>query len=313
VGSIPRFLNGIQEARVTGLRVHLLVVSLLACAAAQAPGQFQTVLVNRQGATAPCTGIGPVGAPLAKKCVEVFQQAGFIKQDELGYSGLTIGTTGKDDGVIVAIAPQSPAASAGLEVGDVITAVAAKPVKPTPGAIAAKAVFGKRGETLHLTLKRGSSEVEVSLVRDARSAPEGPKSPGMLIMVRSMFNWQSQVVPCMGAGPAAMAAIEYCYGHFKSFGFLKAGELGSTGFQIDPANESKAVVSALEPESPAAKAGMQVGDEIVAVEGKPLTASRGETATELLFGKTGAPFDVTVQRDQADPTFKLVMATKPKK
>lgn len=214
--------------------------------------------------------------------------------------------------MILAIAPQSPAALAGLEVGDVITAVAGKPVKPTSGAIAAKAVFGKRSETLHLTLKRDSSEIEISLVRASQSAPEGPKSPGMLIMVRPMFNWQRQFVPCMGAGPAAMAAIEYCYGHFKSFGFLKAGELGSTGFQIDPANESKAVVNALEPESPAAKAGMQVGDEIMAVEGQPLTASRGEAAIELLFGKNGDPFEITVQRDQADPTFKLVMATKPK-
>ena len=86
-----------------GFRVLLLGSLLLACGAAQSLGQFNIELVNQEGATAPCVGIGPIGGPLAKKCAELAEQAGFIRVNEVGFAGLTIGTTGKDDGVILAV------------------------------------------------------------------------------------------------------------------------------------------------------------------------------------------------------------------
>ena len=294
------------------VRLYLLVVLFLSAAATRNFAQIKTELVNPLGATAPCIGFGPVGGPIAKKCADLFVQSGFLRTGDLGYSGLTIGTKGKDDGVILTIDPQSPASQACLAVGDVVTAVAGKPVQPTPGMIAAKTVFGQRGDTLQLTVKRAGAQVQASLVRAPQNAPSGPKSPGFLIMVKNMINWQNQFIPCMGAGPAAMAAIEYCYSHFKPFGFIKTGDLGSTGFEIDLANQSKAAVTAVDPNGPASKAGLQPGDEVVAVNGQPLTASKGESATELLFGKTGDKIKVTVQRGQDDPTVELVLATKPK-
>ena len=294
------------------VQLRLFVVLFLSAATARSFAQFKTELVNPQGATAPCVGIGPIGGPLAKKCADLFEQFGFLRTGDAGYSGLTIGTKGKDDGVILAIDPKTPAAQAGLAVGDVITGIASKPVQPTPGSIAAKAVFGQRGDTLKLTVKRAAAQVDISLVRVPQNAPPGPKSPGFLIMVKSMFNWQNQIVPCMGAGPAAMAAIEFCYGHFKPFGFIKAGDLGTAGFAIDTANPGKAAVTTVDPTGPAAKAGLLPGDEIVAVNSQPLIASKGEAASELLFGKVGDKFKLTVQRAQDDPTVDLVLAAKPK-
>ncbi len=285
---------------------------VLACAAAQGFGQVKTELVNQQGATAPCIGIGPIGGPAAKKCAKLFEQAGFIVSGQVGYSGLTISTTGNNDGAITAVDPQSPGASAGFRVGDMITAVGGKPVAPTPGTIAAKAVFGQRGNTLNLTLKRGGSAVSVSLVRAPQTAPAGPTTTGFMTEVKEMINWQNQFAPCIGIGPAAAAAIQYCYSHFKPFGFIRADQLGSTGFQIDLANDSKALITSVEPDSPAAKAGAGAGDEIVAVEGQPLTASRGEAATEMLFGKTGDRLEVTIQNGQASSTIALVLAAKAK-
>jgi C-terminal processing protease CtpA/Prc len=285
---------------------------VLVCAAAQGFGQIETELVNRQGATAPCIGIGPIGGPAAKKCATLFEQAGFIVNNQLGYSGLTIGTKGNTDGAITAIDPQSPAASTGLKVGDTITAVNGKQVEPTPGMIAAKGVFGQRGDTLHLTLKRGGSQVDVSLVRAAQNAPAGPTASGFMTSVKEMINWQNEFAPCIGIGPAAMAAISYCYGHFKPFGFIKAAELGSTGFQIDLTNKSKALVTTVDPGSPASKAGVQPGDEIVVIEGQPLTASKGEAATEMLFGKVGDQIKITVRRGQNVSTIELALAAKPK-
>ena len=51
---------------MTRFRVVLFIALLFACSAAEGFGQFKTELVNQQGATAPCVGIGPIGGPLAK-------------------------------------------------------------------------------------------------------------------------------------------------------------------------------------------------------------------------------------------------------
>ena len=297
---------------MTRYRFHLLVASLLACASVRGLSQFKADLVNLDGVAAPCVGIGPAGAPAVKVCSEMVQKQGFIRVGDVGASGLTIGATAKDDGVIVAIATDSPAAHAGLQVGDVIVAVAEKPVKPTPGTMAAKAVFGKRGETLHLKLRRGGSDLDVSLVRDAQNAPPGPKSPNMFFVVRSVISWRGQFIPCMGAGPLAIPAIDMCSNRFKPYGFVKTGEFGSTGFQLDLARQDKALVTTVDPASAGAKAGIQPGDEIVAVEGQPLTASTGEAAKQMLFGKAGDKFRVTVHRGQSDQTVELLLAASPK-
>ncbi len=285
---------------------------MLACAAAQGFGQVKTELINPQGATAPCIGIGPVAAPVVKKCITIFQQAGFIVSSQIGYSGLTVSTSGSNDGVITAVDPQSPGASAGFKVGDTITAVGGKPVAPTPGMMATKAVFGLRGDTLHLTLQRGGSAVSVSLVRGSQTAPKGPTASGFMVEVKDMIDWQNQFAPCIGAGPAAPVAIETCYSHFKPFGFIRADQLGSTGFQIDLTNKSKALITTVASGSPASTAGIQPGDQITAVEGQPLTASKGEAANEMLFGKSGDQLEVTIQRGKANSTIALVLAAKSK-
>jgi S1-C subfamily serine protease len=290
-----------------------LAAMVLAFAASRDTAQVVTELVNPQGATAPCTGIGPIAAPVVKKCITLFEQAGFIVNNQLGYSGLTISTKGDSDGAITAIDPQSPAANAGFKVGDVIMAVNGTTVAPTPGMMADEGVFGQRGDTLHLKLLRGNSDVDVSLVRAAQNAPAGPTTSGFMISVKDMINWQNQFAPCIGAGPAAPAAIEFCYGHFKPYGFIKSAELGSTGFQIDLANKTCALITTVEPGSPASKADVRPGDEIVAIESQPLAASKGEAASEMLFGKIGDPFKITVQRGQTISTIELILAAKPKK
>ena len=69
----------------------------------------------------------------------------------------------------------------------------------------------------------------------------------------------------------------------------------------------------VDPGSPASKAGVQPGDEIVAIEGQPLTASKGEAANEMLFGKIGDQLKITIHRGQSVSTIDLILADKPKK
>ena len=291
--------------------VHLLLIaSFLFTACAHA--QFKTELINLQGATAPCIGIGPIGGPLARKCAEMFEQAGFLREGDVGVSGLTLGTSGNDDGIITKIDPGSPAEQAGLAVGDQLVSVEGHAVKPTPGAIAAAQTFGPRGEELTLRIRRAGAEQEIKLVRAPQTAPPGPKSPSFFMSLKPLIDWHGRFLPCMGAGPAGIAAIAYCEKHFKPYGFIKAGDLGATGLKLDMDAET-AAITGVEPDSPAAKAGVTPGDIIVAVDGKPLTASLGQSANELLFGKPATTFHLTVHRGDADKDVLLTLAPQPAK
>ena len=292
------------------LRPVWFLCVVLSVGAEYAVAQAKVDIINSQGAEAPCIGVGPIGAPIAKKCVEIFQQAGFLRVDEAGVTGLTLGATPKDDGRITAVAPGSAAAQAGLLPGDAIVSVEGRPILPTPGTLAQQAIFGARGDSVQLKLRKAG---DVTLKRAPLAAPPGPKSPNFFIMMRPLIDWRNTFIPCIGAGPAAPAVIAYCDGHFKPYGYIKSGDLGTTGLNFDLANATAAIITTVDPGSPAAAASIQPGDQLLAVDGKPLTPHLSELAREALFGKTGASFHVTVHRGRADKTLVLTLAapTKP--
>ena len=296
-----------MSLRNSALRFLPLAAILITLHAA---AQAKIDLVNSQGATAPCVGVGPIGEPIAKKCVTIFEEQGFIRQNELGVTGLTLGTTPKDDGRITAVAPGSAAAQAGLLPGDAVVSVEGKPIVDPPGLVAEQAIFGPRGDSVQLKLRKAG---DVTLKRAPLTAPPGPKSPSFFIMMRPIIDWRNIFIPCMGAGPAAPAVLAYCDSHFKPFGYIKAGDLGTTGLNFDLANATAAIITTVDPGSPAAAASIQPGDQLLAVDGKPLTPHLSELAREALFGKTGASFHVTVHRGRADKTLVLTLAapTKP--
>jgi C-terminal processing protease CtpA/Prc len=84
--------------------------------------------------------------------------------------------------------------------------------------------------------------------------------------------------------------------HFRPYGFIKTGDFGSTGLQLYLSRKDKATISAAEPDSTAAKAGIQPADTIMEVECQPLTASTGEEAKKRLFGKVRDQFQLNVRR-----------------
>jgi S1-C subfamily serine protease len=272
-----------------------------------------TKLVNSQGAEAPCVGIGPIAAPLAKKCVDLCLQSGFLAASDVGQSGLTIGNSGSSDGVVTKVDPGSPAALAGIAAGDAITAIDGKPSARPPSELAQERSFGERGATLQLTVRRAGAIVSVSYARAAQAAPPGPKFSGFMIAFRPLINWENQFVPCMGAGPAAPVAIGLCTSKFEPYGYIKASDLGGTGFQLDSKAADKALIASVDAGSPADKAGLKPGDEIITVNGKPLTPNLGETANEHLFGKAGEQRKITVHDGAGDKTVILALAPQQKK
>ncbi len=300
--------------RAALLTSFLFLSSTAAFIALPASAQVVTTkLVNAQGAEAPCVGIGPVAAPIAKKCVEACIEDGFLATSDAGQSGLTISNSGSNDGVITNVDPGSPAALAGLAAGDAVTAIDGKASRRPPAELAVERSFGESGKTLQLTVSRAGAVVPVSYARAPQSAPAGPKVSGFMVVVKPLINWEGKGVPCMGAGPAAPIALGLCTSKFAPYGYIKASDLGGIGFELDTKATDKAVVASVDAGSPADKAGLKAGDEIVTVNGKALAPDLGETANEFLFGKAGERRKVTVHNSTGDKTVVLTLAGPQKK
>jgi S1-C subfamily serine protease len=267
-----------------------------------------TALFDSKGTSASCVGIGPI----VSDCVKMAEQSGLIQTKNLGFTGITFGKSGDSDGLITKIEPGSPAAQAGLQIGDAIAAVNGNPVQLTPGSIAEERTFGARGENLQLKVQRGSSALSITFIRAAKDAPPDPKSISKLIYVRAVINWKGQFVPCMGAGPAGLAAIAICQSTFKKDGYIKTSDFGSTGLQLDLTRSDNALITEVDPGSPAATAGLQTGDLILQVNGQPLSQSLGENLQDMLFGKIGDQFQVTVKSGGNSKTVQLALGAKPK-
>jgi membrane-associated protease RseP (regulator of RpoE activity) len=267
-----------------------------------------TALSDAKGSKASCIGIGPI----VGKCIKIAEDAGLIKEHEVGTTGLTFEISGKGDGHITQIVPDSAGAQAGLQVGDLIVAINGKPTKPTPGMIAEERTFGMRGAGVDIKVRRDGKALDFNVVRDPQTAPPGPQSGTILIYVHPMINWKGQFIPCMGAGPAGFAAIEMCYKTFGKDGYVKVGELGTTGFQLDADRADAAIIMSVNPDSSASKAGLRAGDEIVQVNETPLGESVGGILPELLFGRAGDSFTLTVQSGESTRTAKLILGKKQK-
>jgi len=284
---------------------RLIFATLVLCGIGLQAGSA-TTLADSKGTTAPCVGIGP----LVSKCIQIAQEAGMIRSEDLGLTGITFSTSGDQDGRIEKVDPASAAAQAGLGVGDTILEINGKPVKSTPGMLAVQQSFGERGESVRIKVRRNGAELEVALVRDPQNAPPGPDPKSHLIYMRPMINWKGEFIPCMGAGPAGPAAIEYCHSRFKKDGYIKASEFGSTGFEVDRNDPNAARITSVSPDSAAQKAGLLPGDEIIQIDGKPLTESLGEVMPEKFFGKAGDRFQLTVKSGEQTKQVVLILAPK---
>ncbi|MEX2220967.1 MAG: PDZ domain-containing protein [Candidatus Rokuibacteriota bacterium] len=163
--------------------------------------------------------------------------------------------------VIVEVIKETPAAAAGLRIGDLVVAVRDRPVVDTRGlqrAIAAAAV----GETVKLIVLR----------RD-----EGGRRP---LQVK------------VGAMPEAMAADRVA----AEYGFLIRDPEGQPelGGARPPAVPS---VAAVLPRSRADRAGLQVGDVLTEVNGRPVVTLDAVREALLAAGPEG-PLPLIVRRDQ---------------
>ena len=264
-------------------------------------------VVDSKGTSAACVSLI---LPLGKKCVSLFESAGLISTKDIGYSGITFNLTGPDDGAIASIARGSAAEAAGLQAGDRILTVNGKPAAHSLPEIAEIMTFGRRGETVKLRVLRDSTPMDLELTRDAQNAPPGPDSGSSLMYVKPMINWKGEFMPCAGAGPAGMAAIEFCWNHFKNDGYVKVSELGTTGLTFDATRLDGAWIQTLAAGSAAEKAGLRAGDRLVQVNGSDLKDSVGEAIQESLFAKKGTRLTIAFLRTSVQKTVDLTLGSK---
>jgi carboxyl-terminal processing protease len=74
-----------------------------------------------------------------------------------------------------------------------------------------------------------------------------------------------------------------------------SGQYVGIGVRIDTAEDGLPLVIGVFPDSPAEKAGLEVGDEIVAVDGKPTTGHTIEDVVTWVRGEAGSSVKVTVR------------------
>ena len=125
-----------------------------------------------------------------------------------------------------------------------------------------------------------------------------------------MMNWKGQFIPCMGAGAAGFAAIDDCHKAYSRDGYVKTDDLGTTGIRLDLDRTNAAIIAEVDPGSAAGRAGIQAGDEVMQVNRLPLGESVGGILPELLFGRAGDSFTLTVQSGESKRTVKLVLGRK---
>jgi carboxyl-terminal processing protease len=81
-----------------------------------------------------------------------------------------------------------------------------------------------------------------------------------------------------------------------------SGELTGVGVRLQVDADTK-VLTVVEPieNSPASTAGIQTGDRIVAIDGKPTAGMTVEDASRLIQGEPDTPITLRVERDNAEP------------
>ncbi len=79
---------------------------------------------------------------------------------------------------------------------------------------------------------------------------------------------------------------------------------------VDGAQRAAAVVGTVSPNSPAAKAGLQAKDAVVAVDGRPLEGADSLVA-QVRGQRPGTTIDLTVVRDGKQQAVHLTLAAKP--
>jgi carboxyl-terminal processing protease len=93
---------------------------------------------------------------------------------------------------------------------------------------------------------------------------------------------------------------------YKDMQIQTRGEFGGLGIEVTMENGVIKVVSPID-DTPAAKAGIQAGDLIFALDGEPVQGLTLQEAVDKMRGKVGSPIKISVRRASAKEPFDLTL------
>ena len=222
-------------------------------------------------------GIGfDIPAGTAKLVVAQLKDKGYVTRGWLGVQVQPV-TSGVADSLGMKQArgalvdnpqPGSPAARAGIVAGDVITAVNGTSVKDS------------RALARNISVMAPGSEVKLDVLHKG-------ETKSITLTLGEMPN--DRQASAEEAGPNATAG-----GPHLGLNVAPAGD-------VEGAGQEGVVVTAVDPEGPAAAHGIQTGDVILNVGGKAV-ANAGEVRSALMQAKAGGKHSVLMQVKTADAT-----------
>lgn len=107
---------------------------------------------------------------------------------------------------------------------------------------------------------------------------------------------------CSGIVPI----VNKCVQMMESSGLIRTADVGTTGLSFGIADKDDGRIIHVVPGSAGAGAGLQVGDKIVAIDGKPTRPTPGMIAAERIFGVSGGTVEIKVRRGGKELEFSLV-------
>ena len=291
----------LPDVRARFFLLTVLLVAVLSIPVLRADAQTKVEIINDVGAKGPCLGIG-IGMAIVPKCVARAEKEGFIKEKEVGLAGLSVGSSGADDGVVLAVVPGAAAANAGIQKGDRIVSVDGKTAHWTSAMEVARQTFGERDKPLTLTVRSAGKETagatrQITFNREAAVMPARVPSGSLLLPMMVLVDWRGTFIPCTGGGLTTAISYAACAKLFRPWNYIRLKEVGAVRFTLDPAQSGAAVVKSVEQGSAAGAAGLVPGDVITAVDGHPLSGSDGELTQSFLFGPAGATRAVVLNRN----------------
>lgn len=121
---------------------------------------------------------------------------------------------------------------------------------------------------------------------------------------------QGDIRRCAASGwgwagaPLAKHSVNNCVADLQNVGYLLAEEAGAVGIQLSDA--SPVTVTVVKPDSPANKAGILIGDQIVKIDGQQVLDRAA--ARTMMFGKAGTTVTFTMNRNGTEMVFQIVRA-----
>ena len=222
---------------------------------------------------------------------------------------------------VLGVIDDSPAEQAGLEEGDIIQGLDGEVVRG-PGALSKRLEGREPGDQVSIRLIRDGREMTLDVELGERSDlgrwhVRNLSSPGQLEQFEHLGEWAEEFGEKFG-GEFSEKWTEWAdelddsiyvtphHGRLSSTYFLRSWGRPKLGVQLSETtpelrehfgadDDSGVLISKVLPDTPAADAGLRVGDLIVAIDGEPVSSS-GEIVDELR-DKEDMTFPVDVIRD----------------